>query len=48
VTRSPRIRRVYVAQYSPEPVLNLKGEISNFAEPLLRGGKKVCLSNGAD
>ena len=46
VNRSPRMRRVYLAQYSPEPVLNLKGEISNFAEPLLRDGKKFCLSNG--
>jgi ectoine hydroxylase-related dioxygenase (phytanoyl-CoA dioxygenase family) len=41
VNRSPRMRRVYLAQYSPEPVLNLKGEPSGFAEPLLRDGVKV-------
>jgi ectoine hydroxylase-related dioxygenase (phytanoyl-CoA dioxygenase family) len=39
--RSPRMRRVYLAQYSPEPILNLKGEIADFAEPLLRDGVKV-------
>ena len=38
---SPRMRRVYLAQYSPEPILNLKGEIADFAEPLLRDGVKV-------
>jgi ectoine hydroxylase-related dioxygenase (phytanoyl-CoA dioxygenase family) len=39
--RSPRMRRVYLAQYSPAPILNKKGEIGSFAEPLLRDGVKV-------
>jgi ectoine hydroxylase-related dioxygenase (phytanoyl-CoA dioxygenase family) len=39
--KSARMRRVYLAQYSPEPILNLKGEIASFAEPLLRDGVKV-------
>ena len=43
--RSPRMRRVYLAQYSPEPILNLKGEIADFAEPLLRDGVKVPLAS---
>jgi ectoine hydroxylase-related dioxygenase (phytanoyl-CoA dioxygenase family) len=38
---SPRMRRVYLAQYSPDPILNKKGEIAGFAEPLLRNGERV-------
>ena len=36
---SPRMRRVYLAQYSPEPILNPEGKLSAFAEPLLKNGK---------
>ena len=36
-----RTRRVYLAQYSPEPIINLQGNLSNLAEPILQNGKKV-------
>jgi ectoine hydroxylase-related dioxygenase (phytanoyl-CoA dioxygenase family) len=39
--QSPRMRRVYLAQYSPEPILNPEGKIAAFAEPLLKDGKFV-------
>jgi ectoine hydroxylase-related dioxygenase (phytanoyl-CoA dioxygenase family) len=38
--RTPRMRRVYLAQYSPEPIVD-QGKYAAFAEPLLRGGTKV-------
>jgi len=36
-----RTRRVYLAQYSPEPIINLQGNLSNLAEPILQNGKKA-------
>jgi hypothetical protein len=36
-----RTRRVYLAQYSAEPIINLQGKVSNLAEPVLKDGKKV-------
>jgi hypothetical protein len=37
------MRRVYLAQYSPEPIFNPEGKIAAFAEPLLKDGKRVSL-----
>ena len=39
--RSPRMRRVYLTQYSPEPILNLEGKASASVEPFLRDGVQV-------
>jgi ectoine hydroxylase-related dioxygenase (phytanoyl-CoA dioxygenase family) len=38
---SPRMRRVYLAQYSPEPIRNKNGEIPPQVQPFLRDGVKV-------
>ena len=36
------MRRVYLAQYSPAPIMNRDGtKLAAFAEPLLRGGRRV-------
>ncbi len=35
------MRRVYLAQYSPEPIVKPDGRVSNLADPLLRGGQRV-------
>jgi len=34
-------RRVYLAQYSPDPIVNLEGKLSNLAEPVLKDGKRI-------
>ncbi len=35
-------RRAYIAQYSPEPIMSADGsKLSNRAEPIIRGGKRV-------
>jgi ectoine hydroxylase-related dioxygenase (phytanoyl-CoA dioxygenase family) len=39
--RSPRMRRVYLTQYSPEPIINLEGKLSALADPFLRDGQPV-------
>lgn len=39
--RSPRMRRVYLTQYSTEPILNPEGKLSALADPFLRDGKIV-------
>ena len=47
---SDKPRRVYLAQYSAEPIVNLEGKLSNLAEPLLRDGKRIAplgLSSGS-
>lgn len=36
-----RPRRVYVAQYSAEPILNDEGKPRGFAEPFLENGRRV-------
>jgi hypothetical protein len=38
---TPRLRRAYLAQYAPEPVLNAKGDPCGTAEPFLKGGRTV-------
>jgi ectoine hydroxylase-related dioxygenase (phytanoyl-CoA dioxygenase family) len=40
VNRSPNPRRVYLAQYSPEPILR-DGKPTILAEPFLKDGKRV-------
>jgi ectoine hydroxylase-related dioxygenase (phytanoyl-CoA dioxygenase family) len=38
-----RPRRVYLAQYSSEPILTEDGsQLRHLAEPFLEGGKRVC------
>jgi hypothetical protein len=39
--RSPGWRRVYLAQYSAEPLLRPDGQRAAFAEPFIVGGKRV-------
>lgn len=39
--RSERARRVYLAQYTPRPLLNADGHLRRNAIALLRGGKQV-------
>src|SRR6478735_3979742 len=41
VNTSPRPRRVYLAQYSPEPILNDEGKPVIVAEPFLKDGQRV-------
>lgn len=39
---SPGLRRVYLAQYSPEVILNKEGtQPKGFADPLLKDGRRV-------
>ena len=38
---SPHWRRVYLAQYSAEPLLRPDGQLSALAEPFIVGGKRV-------
>jgi len=45
--RSPRMRRVYLTQYSPEPILNPEGKVSALAEPFLRDGVQVASAERA-
>ncbi len=46
---SDHMRRVYLAQYSCEPILTADGsKLSGSAEPLLRGGKMVVGEPGPD
>ena len=39
--RSPRMRRVYLTQYTAEPIVNLEGKLSGLADPFLRDGRRV-------
>ena len=39
--RSPRMRRVYLTQYSADPIINLEGKLSALADPVLKDGKRV-------
>jgi len=41
VNTSAKQRRVYLAQYSPEPILNDEGKAVILAEPFLRDGQRV-------
>ena len=36
-----RVRRVFLAQYSAEPILDANGEVIHLAEPLLQDGQRV-------
>ncbi len=45
--KSPRMRRVYLTQYSPEPILNPEGKLSALAEPFLQDGVQVASPQGA-
>jgi ectoine hydroxylase-related dioxygenase (phytanoyl-CoA dioxygenase family) len=42
---STRPRRVYLAQYSPEPIINLQGKVCNLADPILKHGRRVETAN---
>lgn len=39
--RSPRMRRVYLTQYSPEPIMTPEGKLSALADPILKDGQRV-------
>ncbi len=39
--RSPRMRRVYLTQYSAAPIVNLEGKLSALADPFLREGVRA-------
>jgi ectoine hydroxylase-related dioxygenase (phytanoyl-CoA dioxygenase family) len=41
VNRSPKPRRVYLAQYSAEPIFNVEGKPCILAEPFLKDGQRV-------
>jgi ectoine hydroxylase-related dioxygenase (phytanoyl-CoA dioxygenase family) len=44
---TPAMRRVYLAQYSPEPILNAEGTAPRRnAVPFLRGGRRVAGTEG--
>src|SRR4051812_42339667 len=36
--RSPKMRRVYLTQYSAAPILNMEGKVSGLADPFLKNG----------
>jgi ectoine hydroxylase-related dioxygenase (phytanoyl-CoA dioxygenase family) len=38
---SDAARRVYLAQYSSAPMMNVQGKVINLAEPVVVGGKRV-------
>jgi hypothetical protein len=39
--RSPRMRRVYLTQYSSKPIVRPDGNLSALADPFLRDGKRL-------
>jgi ectoine hydroxylase-related dioxygenase (phytanoyl-CoA dioxygenase family) len=39
--RSPRMRRVYLTQYSAKPIVRADGNLSALADPFLRDGRRV-------
>lgn len=39
--QTPHPRRIYLPQYSAEPIIRPNGQLHAFAEPLLRGGERV-------
>ena len=36
-----RVRRIFLAQYSAEPILDANGEVMHLAETLLKDGERV-------